>query len=295
MKKTRILQQYGTNLLLAVFLLLCMPTPASAQITNKELDELAYTYAVSSSKDLRGYIINKLGVSPAHFDIFVRGLQEKGAAFPDAATQHAYQQGNMMGETMRESVSRLNYMLFENDESHVSKLIPGVQRGYVDVLRGQQKMTFEEAEQKYRQQSDSIKKKWLLPKYKDNKEAGERFMADNKAKPGVHSFPSGLQYKVIKAGTGRKPRETSKVKVHYEGKTIDGTIIDSSYKRGQASEFFVNQVIKGWGEALQNMPVGSIWEIYIPQELGYGERKAGAILPFSATIYKVELLSIIEY
>ena len=104
---------------------------------------------------------------------------------------------------------------------------------------------------------------------------------------------SKVQYKVIKEGTGEKPQATSKVKVNYEGKLVDGTVFDSSYKRNKPAVFECNRVIPGWTQALTNMPVGSTWEIYIPYELGYGIRGAGEkIPPFSTLIFKVELLSI---
>ena len=103
----------------------------------------------------------------------------------------------------------------------------------------------------------------------------------------------GVQYKVIKEGTGALPKDTSLVKVHYEGKTLDGKVFDSSYKRGEPANFRANQVIKGWTEALVHMPAGSIWEVYIPQELAYGERQQGAdIKPFSMLIFKIELLEV---
>ena len=105
--------------------------------------------------------------------------------------------------------------------------------------------------------------------------------------------PCGVQYKVLGEGKGPKPTDEQTIKVNYEGKLIDGTIFDSSYKRNQPMTFKCNQVIKGWSEAIQEMPVGSTWEIYIPQELAYGAREAGQIKPFSALIFKVELLEIV--
>ena len=128
--------------------------------------------------------------------------------------------------------------------------------------------------------------------YGPNKQAGEKFLAANKKKPGVVTLPSGLQYKVIKEGNGPMPKDTSLVKVNYEGKTIDGKVFDSSYKRGDAVTLRANQVIKGWTEALVRMPVGSVWEVYIPQELAYGEREQAQIKPFSALIFKIELVSL---
>ena len=131
-------------------------------------------------------------------------------------------------------------------------------------------------------------------KYGKNREEGEKFLAENAKKEGVKTLPgSKVQYKVIKEGTGEKPQATSKVKVNYEGKLVDGTVFDSSYKRNKPAVFECNRVIPGWTQALTNMPVGSTWEIYIPYELGYGIRGAGEkIPPFSTLIFKVELLSI---
>ena len=127
-----------------------------------------------------------------------------------------------------------------------------------------------------------------------NKVAGEKFLAANKKKPGVVTLPSGVQYKVIKEGNGPMPKDTSMVKVQYEGKTIDGNVFDSSYKRGEPVSLRANQVIKGWTEALVHMPVGSVWEVYIPQNLAYGEREQGQIKPFSVLIFKIELVSLGE-
>ncbi|MBX7163077.1 MAG: FKBP-type peptidyl-prolyl cis-trans isomerase [Saprospiraceae bacterium] len=125
------------------------------------------------------------------------------------------------------------------------------------------------------------------------KEEGEKFLAENKNKPGIITTPSGLQYEVIQMGTGKKPGLQDKVKTHYHGTLINGKVFDSSKQRGEPISFPVNGVIKGWTEALQLMPVGSKFKLYIPYQLAYGERGAGAdIKPFSALIFEVELLDI---
>lgn len=121
---------------------------------------------------------------------------------------------------------------------------------------------------------------------------GDKFLADNKTKDGVVTLPSGLQYKVLTNGAGEVPTSTSRVKVHYKGTLLDGTVFDSSIDRGEPMVLGVNQVIKGWSEALQLMPVGSKWELYIPYDLGYGGRDQGVIKPFSVLIFEVELLGI---
>jgi len=128
-----------------------------------------------------------------------------------------------------------------------------------------------------------------------NKQAGQAFLAANKSKPGVVTLPSGLQYKIIKQGDGPKPAASDTVVTNYRGTLIDGTEFDSSYKRGEPATFPVGQVIKGWTEALQLMPVGSKWQVFIPADLAYGERSPGAeIGPNSTLIFDLELLSIQE-
>lgn len=126
-----------------------------------------------------------------------------------------------------------------------------------------------------------------------NEKAGSVFLAENKSKPGVVTLPDGLQYKIEKTGTGKKPYDTSLVSVNYRGTLIDGKEFDSSFKRGQPAQFHLNQVIKGWSEALKLMPVGSKWTLYIPPALGYGEHGMGSVIPPNSTlIFEVELLSI---
>jgi len=128
-----------------------------------------------------------------------------------------------------------------------------------------------------------------------NQALGSQFLDENKKKEGVVTLSSGLQYKIITQGTGPLPKETDIVECHYEGRLIDGTVFDSSYKRGKPAVFQVSSVIKGWIEALQKMPVGSKWMLYIPPELAYGDQGAGAIIkPGDTLIFEVEILSIVD-
>lgn len=131
-------------------------------------------------------------------------------------------------------------------------------------------------------------------KFEVYKKEGEDFLAANASKPGIHTTPSGLQYEVISEGAGPKPSATDTVRVHYHGTLIDGTVFDSSISRGLPATFGVHQVIKGWTEALQLMPVGSKYRLYIPQDLAYGAHPhpGGAIKPFMALVFDVELLGI---
>ena len=130
--------------------------------------------------------------------------------------------------------------------------------------------------------------------YTQNKASGEAFLAENAKKEGVTVLPSGLQYEVITAGNGKKPSATDRVKCHYEGTLIDGTIFDSSIKRGEPAVFGVNQVIKGWVEALQLMQEGAKWRLYIPYDMAYGEHGAGEMIPpYSALVFDVELIKVL--
>lgn len=125
------------------------------------------------------------------------------------------------------------------------------------------------------------------------REKGEAFLSENAKKEGVKTLPSGLQYRVIKQGDGKKPKKTDQVVVHYRGTLIDGTEFDSSHKRGEPAKFGVTGVIKGWTEALQLMKEGSKWEIYVPSYLAYGESGSGKFIgPHEALIFEVELLGV---
>lgn len=131
-------------------------------------------------------------------------------------------------------------------------------------------------------------------KERPNKKAGDAFLAENKKKPGVVTTKSGLQYKVEKEGTGPKPKVTDQVKVHYHGTLIDGSIFDSSVERGQPITLGLSNVIPGWTEALQLMPVGSKWKLFIPSELAYGDQETGKIQAGSALVFDVELIEIVQ-
>ena len=130
--------------------------------------------------------------------------------------------------------------------------------------------------------------------YEQNKASGEAFLAANAKKEGVTVLPSGLQYEVIIEGDGKKPSATDRVQCHYEGTLIDGTVFDSSIKRGEPAVFGVNQVIKGWVEALQLMQEGAKWRLYIPYDMAYGEHGAGEMIPpYSALVFDVELIKVL--
>ena len=130
--------------------------------------------------------------------------------------------------------------------------------------------------------------------YAQNKASGEAFLAENAKREGVTVLPSGLQYEVLATGEGKKPSATDRVQCHYEGTLIDGTVFDSSIKRGEPAVFGVNQVIRGWVEALQLMQEGAKWRLYIPYDMAYGEHGAGEMIPpYSALVFDVELIKVL--
>lgn len=164
-------------------------------------------------------------------------------------------------------------------------------KGIKDILSGNNtEMTHAEAQKVVNEHFRKLSEE----AYAVNKAAGEKFLAENTKKQGVVALPSGLQYEVIKEGNGKKPSATDRVQCHYEGTLIDGTVFDSSIKRGEPAVFGVNQVIRGWVEALQLMKEGAKWRLYIPYNMAYGENGAGEMIPpYSALIFDVELIKVL--
>ena len=157
------------------------------------------------------------------------------------------------------------------------------------VEKNQPQISFQEAQQVLGKFFSELEEKVAG----EAKAAGEAFLAENAKREGVKVTESGLQYEVLEATIGQKPKATDKVRVHYEGTLIDGTVFDSSYKRGESITFGLNQVIKGWTEGLQLMSIGSKYKLYLPYQLAYGESGVGAnIPPYAALIFTVELLGI---
>lgn len=167
-----------------------------------------------------------------------------------------------------------------------------------DIIGGQPlQVSDSEAQQlvnSFFQQQEAKQRAAAAEKGKAAKEAGEKFLAENAKKDGIITLPSGLQYKVLKEGNGKRPKATDRVKCHYEGTLIDGTMFDSSIQRGEPAVFGLNQVIAGWTEGVQLMQEGAKYRFFIPYNLGYGEHGAGAsIPPFAALVFDVELIEVV--
>ena len=259
-----------------------------------EVDTLSYAMGMAQTQGLKEYLSDRLQIDTAYMDDFIKGLND-GANAGDDKKKAAYYAGIQIGQQIsNQMVKGINHEVFGGDSTKTISL-KNFMAGFVSGTTGKKGlMTIEQAGRIAQEKMVSIKAKAMEKQYGPNKVAGEKFLAANKKKPGVVTLPSGVQYKVIKEGNGPMPKDTSMVKVQYEGKTIDGNVFESSYKRGEPVSLRANQVIKGWTEALVHMPVGSVWEVYIPQNLAYGEREQGQIKPFSVLIFKIELVSLGE-
>ena len=256
-----------------------------------DIDSLSYSIGMAQTQGLKGYLTGRLDVDTAYMAEFIKGLNE--GANKTSKKDIAYMAGLQIGQQISNQMMKgINQELFAGDSTKtISK--DNFMAGFIaGTLEKGGVMTMEAAQEYTRTAMETIKAKAMEEKYADNKAAGEKFLAENKAKEGVKTTESGLQYKVITEGKGEIPADTCKVKVNYKGTLIDGTEFDSSYKRNEPATFRANQVIKGWTEALTMMPVGSKWELYIPQELAYGSRESGQIKPFSTLIFEVELVGI---
>ena len=258
-----------------------------------DVDTLSYAIGMAQTNGLKDYLVNRLDVDTAYMDEFIKGLNE-GANAGDDKKKAAYYAGIQIGQQItNQMVNSINRELFGNDSTKTISL-KNFMAGFISAtLEKGSLMTMDSAQVVAQTLMQVIKERTMEQEYGPNKEAGEKFLAENAKKEGVKMLEGGVQYKVIKEGSGAIPADTSRVKVHYEGRLLDGTVFDSSYKRGEPTEFRCNQVIKGWTEALIHMPAGSTWEVYVPQELAYGARQQGAdIKPFSMLIFKIELLEV---
>ena len=251
------------------------------------VDSLSYAAGKALTNGLIPYIQQQLKVDTAYMEDFVQGMRdaiEKGNDPRYVARQAGVQIAQMAKDRM---LPGLNNDLKETGDSIEGNLF---YEGFIAAVSNDSTLMTQQAADRFFQQRMEADNKIKEQKLS---EAGRAWLAENAKKPGVVTLPSGLQYKVITEGKGAKPTAEQEVTVKYEGHLIDGKEFDSSYKRNpQTTKFRCNQVIKGWTEALTMMPVGSKWEIYIPQELGYGSRATGNIPAYSTLIFTVELVDI---
>lgn len=254
-------------------------------------DSLSYAAGMALTNGLMPYLTQSMNVDTAYMADFIRGFNDIVNAGDDPKMA-AYAAGMSIANQVKGQMIQNMITEFTNTPDSIIK--PLVYRGFADALAGDTVvMKLDKAEGLFMDKRTSNRASKQEKEFGANREAGRKFLAENKTKEGVMTTTSGLQYKILTKGEGAIPKATDRVKVHYEGKLVDGTVFDSSTKHGKEPLVFgANQVIKGWTEALCMMPVGSKWQLFIPYELAYGERNMGTIKPYSALIFTVELLGI---
>jgi FKBP-type peptidyl-prolyl cis-trans isomerase FklB len=258
---------------------------------NSSIDSVSYAAGKAMTQGLVPFIQQQNGVDTAYMADFVRGFKEAVEKGKDPKFT-AYATGlQIASQVSRQMLPNMSAQ-FKDTPDSINKEV--FYKGFEDaLLNNNTLMTSKVAEKYFKEKMEADKAAKTEKLYGANRKAGEDFLAANAKKDSVVVLPDGLQYKILVNGTGASPKETDKVKVKYEGKLIDGTEFDSSYKRGDGTTTFgANQVIKGWTEALTKMQVGSKWQLFIPYKLAYGEREAGQIKPFSALVFTVELVEI---
>lgn len=275
----------------ASFVASCGNSGSNKPNLKNDVDTLSYAIGLAQTQGLKQYLV-QMDVDTTYMDAFIKGLRE-GANAGDDKKKAAYYMGIQIGQQIsNRMVKGINHELFGEDSTKTISM-KNFLAGFIQGVKEKKGlMTVEQASQVAQMKMMAIKSKHMEEEYGPLKKKGEAWMAANAKKAGVKTLPSGVQYKVIKEGNGAMPKDTSLVTVNYEGRLIDGTVFDSSYKRGQAVDLRANQVIKGWTEALVHMPAGSVWEVYIPQELAYGEREQGQIKPYSPLVFKIELIKV---
>ncbi|MCD8302979.1 MAG: FKBP-type peptidyl-prolyl cis-trans isomerase, partial [Prevotellaceae bacterium] len=267
-------------------------TPA-AVVDTISVDSFSYALGKANTMGLKEYLVQRMGIDTTYIADFLVGFdsdtlteadkKEKARlAGVEIRTQVENQIIPQMNKQINDSIDMLGHDLF------VAGFRTGVS-GQNDLMP----IPMDSTQAIVKKQMDYYHQQQMEAKYGANRIAGEEFLKENATKDSVVVTESGLQYKILTAGTGEIPTATQKVKVNYRGTLLDGTEFDSSYKRNQPATLACNQVIKGWSEALTMMPVGSKWMLYIPQELAYGDRESGKIPPFSTLIFEVELVDIV--
>ena len=270
----------------------CGNTPAKANLKN-DVDTLSYAIGMAQTQGLKQYLL-QMDIDTTYIDEFVKGLND-GANAGDNKKKAAYYMGIQIGQQIsNRMVKGINHELFGDDSTKTISL-KNFMAGFVAGVKGKKgAMTMEQAQAVAQAKMMAIKSKNMEKTYGAYKKQCQDWLAANAKKPGVKTLPSGLQYKVIKEGNGAMPKDTSVVEVKYEGRFINGKVFDSTKKNngGNPIQLRANQVIKGWTEALVHMPAGSVWEIYVPYDLAYGDREQGDVKPYSALIFTIELVSV---
>lgn len=265
----------------------CNSNKAKMPTLKTQLDSLNYAFGLANGSGIKDYYI-KGDSADIKIKSLLAGLAEgmKGEVVKE--NLELANLGTQIGTALKEQ-SKSGLL----GDSTLKVDVDLIKQGLINGIRGSKlTMTPEEAQTYLQTTMQARQAQKLESQFGPNKAAGEKFLAENAKKAGVITTASGLQYEVITKGNGPIPSATSTVKVNYHGTLLDGTVFDSSVERKEPAQFPVNQVIKGWTEALQLMPVGSKFKLYVPQQLAYAASAQGKIQPFSMLIFEVELLSI---
>lgn len=283
---------------------LCITAQAAGKRTSKKkgkaveqvkvdtvsVDTFSYAYGKANTQGLKLYLSQRMGIDTTYMDDFMKGFEQMALTETDKKEKARLAGIEIRAQLENQILPAANRQIDDSVQVLVKqRFVDGFKDG---IMQANMYITMDSTQKLVRKQMDYYHNVKMEKKYGANRLAGEEFLKLNAKKDSVQTTPSGLQYKVITMGTGEKPQPTQKVKVNYEGRLIDGTVFDSSFKHGKPVTFPCNQVIKGWTEALCMMPVGSKWELYVPQQLAYGDREQGKIPPFSTLVFTVELLSI---
>lgn len=287
MKKTTIL----TVLAVAAGLLMTSCNNKSVKVESN-LDSISYAAGIVNSYGLTPYLSEKMEIDTTYMDEVIRGIKEASGA--KSEKEKAYLAGLQIGSQIQSQIPYMNESIFSSDT--LTKIDEKLfyEAFFASLKKDSLMMNVEDASSFIKAERDKRNVAEMEKLYGSNKQAGIAFLNNNKTQEGVVETASGLQYKVVKMGNGAKPLATDRVKVNYHGTLIDGTVFDSSVERGTPAEFGLNQVIQGWTEGLQLMPVGSKFTFYVPYQLGYNDRESGSIKPYSTLIFDVELLEIVK-
>ncbi len=263
-----------------------------AKVDTIDVKRFSYLMGRINTEGLKPYLVQQKGVDTTYMAQFIDGFNQDEMTTADKQAKARIAGMEIREDVMKRVLPNLSKQVDESGcimdrELFVKGFVEGLMGTPLDISKDSVISLIQKNMEYYTATA-------MEKKYGQNRIDGENFLKANLKKDSVQHTASGLQYKVITMGTGDKPTKDQKVKVNYEGRLINGTVFDSSYKRKQPATFGVGQVIKGWTEALQMMPVGSKWELYIPQELAYGAKEQGKIPPFSCLIFTVELLDIVK-
>lgn len=283
----------------AVVMSSCGGSSAPKAALGNGIDSLCYAYGMSQANGFNEYAFSDprgMCLDSAYQNELIKGIID-GANLGGSDSKQAYYAGVAIGQQLRNNVNKgLAYQIFgDNADSTQVVSLNDFMAGFIAAIKGDSTIMSPSGVREFiTVKMNEIKAKAMEAQYGEYRKQNEEYMKKIAKADSVQALGGGVYYKCLVQGNGAIPTLNDRVKVHYEGKTIDGSIFDSSYTRGEPIELGCSQVIKGWTDALTHMPVGSKWILYIPSEAGYGAQDQGPIKPFSTLIFTVELLDIVK-